>query len=1114
MGSYFFKVLFAVLVCFLHNQVNQLFILGFNHHSQRSQVKCIEIERQALLNFKQSVQDYYGILSTWKDDENNGDCCKWRGIECNNETGHIQQLDLHGSEFHYLRGPINITSLVPLKNLEYLDLSLNNVFTGGPIPEHIGSFKNLRYLNLSHSSFFGRIPCELGNLSKLEYLDLKTTDLDSEIPSQLGKLTSLRYLDLSDNNRIYGEIPFGNLSHLRYLDLTGGSFSGPLPFHVGNLPMLETLKLGGNFDVKSEDAEWLSSLSSLTALSLRSMPNLGSSPIWLQVIRKLIPYLRELRLVGCNLSDDNVSSLFPSHSTNLSILDLSGNILTSSTFQFLLNYPKFPSLVILDLSSNNLTSSSIFQGNFSFNSKLRELYLSKCSLTDESFVLPSVFIQNSSSLITLDLSDNLLKSSWVYHWLFNFTTNLRGLNLGGNLLEGTIPDGFGKTMNSLEFLVLSSNKLQGNIPASLGNICTLQELYLSNNNLSGGLSSFVQNSSWCKRHVLHSLDLSNNWITGILPNLSIFTSLRKLDLSSNRLTGEIPKSIGLLHQLQGLRLDENYLEGDVNELHLNSLSQLMELDLTYNSLSLKFGTTWIPPFQLLNLGLASCKLGPSFPSWIQTQSQLSFLDISDAEIDDFVPEWFWSKLQSISEMNMSCNNLKGTIPNLPIKLANDGGGIFILHSNQFEGGIPSFLSRAQTLDLSKNKISNLNTLVCGNRASESMRTLDLSNNQIMGQLPNCWEHLSSLAYLDLRNNKLSGKIPQSMGTLVNLQALVLRNNNLIGELPLTLKNCSSLVLLDVSENLLSGPVPSWIGESLQQLKLLSLRGNNFFGSVPAQLCYLSQIQVLDLSRNNLSSEIPTCVTNFTTMMERSIMSREIVRKRKISSQESYEDIYDSYLLLTWKGQDFEFWNPENLLKSIDLSSNDLTGEIPKEIGGLLGLISLNLSRNNLYGKIPSEIGNLGWLEFLDLSRNHFSGKIPFSLSNIDRLAVLDLSNNNLSGRIPWERHFQTFEASSFEGNLGLCGKQLQKNCPGDENETIPQPQGPAVHGEDDNSVFYNALYMSLGLGFFAGFWGLFGPILLWKSLRIAYLGFLNRLTDYVLVTFEVNVAKCHRWFQG
>ena len=262
----------------------------------------------------------------------------------------------------------------------------------------------------------------------------------------------------------------------------------------------------------------------------------------------------------------------------------------------------------------------------------------------------------------------------------------------------------------------------------------------------------------------------------------------------------------------------------------------------------------------------------------------------------------------------------------------------------------------------------------------------------------------------------------------------------------------------------------------------------------------------------MSGEIPTCFTKFTTLLERSVVPRDIVRTRQISTQGTSGPIYDSYLLLGWKGQDHEFWNPENLLTSIDLSSNSLTGEVPKEIGYLLGLVSLNLSRNNFCGEIPSEIGNLSSLEFLDLSRNNFSDNIPSTLPNIDSLGVLDLSNNNLSGRIPWGRHLETFDSSCFEGNINLCGEQLNKSCPGDE--AIQKTQQQAINGEEENSILYGALYMSLGLGFCAGFWGLLGSMLLWEPWRMVYMKFLNRLTDYILVMAELNVTKCHRWLKG
>ncbi|KOM55384.1 hypothetical protein LR48_Vigan10g127600 [Vigna angularis] len=211
---------------------------------------------------------------------------------------------------------------------------------------------------------------------------------------------------------------------------------------------------------------------------------------------------------------------------------------------------------------------------------------------------------------------------------------------------------------------------------------------------------------------------------------------------------------------------------------------------------------------------------------------------------------------------------------------------------------------------------------------------------------------------------------------------------------------------------------------------------------------------------------------------------------------TYSEIYGpsmSYRLvitLVWKGVEQVFGDPQLILKSIDLSSNNFTGEIPKEVVYLFGIVSLNLSRNNLSGEIPSEIGNLSSLESLDLSRNHLHGRIPSSISQLDFLGKLYLSYNSLSGRIPLGRHLQTFEASSFEGNINLCGEQLNKSCPGDYSTAKPEA---ATEKDADDSDFYEALYMSMGIGFFVGFWGLLGPILIWKPLRIAYLRLLNKL---------------------
>ena len=79
-------------------------------------------------------------------------------------------------------------------------------------------------------------------------------------------------------------------------------------------------------------------------------------------------------------------------------------------------------------------------------------------------------------------------------------------------------------------------------------------------------------------------------------------------------------------------------------------------------------------------------------------------------------------------------------------------------------------------------------------------------------------------------------------------------------------------------------------------------------------------------------------------------------------------------------------------------------------------------------KIPSNIGKLASLEFLDLSRNQLVGSIPTSLTQIDRLSMLDLSHNYLTGEIPISTQLQTFNSSSYEDNLDLCGLPLDKLC--------------------------------------------------------------------------------------
>uniref|UniRef100_A0A6N2LWL0 Uncharacterized protein n=1 Tax=Salix viminalis TaxID=40686 RepID=A0A6N2LWL0_SALVM len=150
---------------------------------------------------------------------------------------------------------------------------------------------------------------------------------------------------------------------------------------------------------------------------------------------------------------------------------------------------------------------------------------------------------------------------------------------------------------------------------------------------------------------------------------------------------------------------------------------------------------------------------------------------------------------------------------------------------------------------------------------------------------------------------------------------------------------------------------------------------------------------------------------------------------------NYSD-YAYSIRVTWKGFEIDFQKIQSALGILDFSNNNFTGEIPKLLGKLNGLLQLNLSHNSLRGQIPLSLGMLFNLESLDLSSNLLTGRIPQQLAFITFLAVLNLSHNQLEGAIPRGKQFQTFSASSFEGNLGLCGFPMP-NC----NRDISPPRG-------------------------------------------------------------------------
>ncbi|XVE62769.1 hypothetical protein DITRI_Ditri06bG0146200 [Diplodiscus trichospermus] len=330
-----------------------------------------------------------------------------------------------------------------------------------------------------------------------------------------------------------------------------------------------------------------------------------------------------------------------------------------------------------------------------------------------------------------------------------------------------------------------------------------------------------------------------------------------------------------------------------------------------------------------------------------------------------------------------------------------------------------------------------------------------------------------------------------MGSVSSTAFLSLRNNSLFGELPSTLQNLADMMMLDLSENQFTGSIPTWIGDKLSNLLALNLRSNNFQGDIPHQICALNSLQVLDLGSNNISGSIQKCFSNYQNAM--SAKAQGLNLREYISSAPFSVSIGT---LLVMKGREDEYNAILGFVTSIDLSVNNLTGEIPKELCNITELQSLNLSRNLLRGKLPENMGNMKRLETLDLSINQLHGGIPSSFSNLNFLNHLNLSYNNLTGQIPLSTQLQSFNESSYIGNH-LCGPPVTKNW-STNGETVPDvTKGGSHEGRKRSKV--NGLFVSIMIGFVMGFWGVVAPLFFIRSWKIAYYKKLGQIGDKLYV---------------
>ncbi|XP_019157739.1 PREDICTED: receptor-like protein 12 [Ipomoea nil] len=227
------------------------------------------------------------------------------------------------------------------------------------------------------------------------------------------------------------------------------------------------------------------------------------------------------------------------------------------------------------------------------------------------------------------------------------------------------------------------------------------------------------------------------------------------------MNGTLPERLGnMFPMLDFLDVSNNILQGVVTENHFVNLKELRFFYASGNRLTLKVGPNWLPPFELSELGLGSWHLGPQFPVWLQSQKEISEVDISNAGIKDEIPTWLWNLSSQLSVLNLPHNQFSGRLPRNTFPITK-----LDLSNNLFSGDVVAVFSHPQNESI---KLKCINDDYIGNKLTgnipkkigdmKQLESIDLSRNHFSGEIPYSLSNLNFLSYLNLTYNNLSGKL--------------------------------------------------------------------------------------------------------------------------------------------------------------------------------------------------------------------------------------------------------------------------------------------------------------------------------------------------------------------
>ncbi|KAK6128614.1 hypothetical protein DH2020_037642 [Rehmannia glutinosa] len=719
----------------LHKPLKLLIFVFVLFSAQNGAVWSSDSDKSALLVFKDSLSDPYGVLSSWN--SKSADHCSWVGVSCDSGS-RVVALNITGGGNSLSCARI---AQFPLYGFGIRRPCLGSSSKGkisGKLSMAVAELSELRILSLPFNELSGEIPAEIWGMEKLEVLDLEGNLISGSLPSQFSGLKNLKVLNLGFNE-IFGGIPssLSSCVGLQVLNLAGNQFNGSILGFVGGFRDLSGLYLSFNQLSGSIPDEIGDNCGKLKHLELSGNYLTDGIPRNLGNCRGL-----KTLLLYSNMLEEVIPSELGGLS-QLEVLDVSRNNFGGPIPSAIGNCTKLSVLVLSNLWDPLPNVSSSGGGErLAFTADEYNFYEG---------TIPTE-ITSLSSLRMVWAPRATLEGKFPASW--GFCNNLEMLNLAQNYYSGVISEGF-SNCKKLHFLDLSSNRLSGDVSDKIPVPC-MNLFDISGNYLSGSIPKFNYESC---------APIQTTYGDSLWPNdpSSVYISYfgYRTQIESSLPLSEDGVSFLVLHNFGSNNLTGPLLSMPIASVRLGNQTVYAFLA-GRNKLTGNFPGAFFDKCNQARgviVNVSNNLLSGQFPMDMATTCKsLMFLDASSNQISGTLPPSI-GNLISLRVLNLSWNPLQGSIPSTLGQIKNVK--CLSLAGNNLNGSIPTSLGQLYSLEV-----------------------LELSSNSLSGEIPKNLATLRNLTALLLNNNKLSGQLPAELTNISTLSAFNVSFNNLSGSLPL------------------------------------------------------------------------------------------------------------------------------------------------------------------------------------------------------------------------------------------------------------------------------------------------------------------------------------------